>query len=220
MICCANSALVHESRWSFSILQSSWHHCGILKSAMVGTFTPCKSRTSCFSLSYLFPSTWLDIWLCVCMCVWLSWTEFLWLPSLHMCESAAWGWGDSAFCHFLTESMLVGSEVGISKWNVSATLGSDMWLTGAYFQFHHSKNIKLNKMLSKVFQLPISDLAAKFQHILISVWSGSTVQTGSSVHGILHAKILEWTAISFSRASSQPRDWTQVSYIAGKFFTI
>lgn len=141
MICCANSALVHESRWSFSILQSSWHHCGILKSAMVGTFTPCKSRTSCFSLSYLFPSTWLDIWLCVCMCVWLSWTEFLWLPSLHMCESAAWGWGDSAFCHFLTESMLVGSEVGISKWNVSATLGSDMWLTGAYFQFHHSKNI-------------------------------------------------------------------------------
>ena len=43
---------------------------------------------------------------------------------------------------------------------------------------------------------------------------------GSSVHGILKARILEWVVISFSRGSSQPRDQTQVSYIAGRFFTI
>ena len=43
---------------------------------------------------------------------------------------------------------------------------------------------------------------------------------GSSVHGILQARILGWVAIPFSRGSSQPRDWTQVSQIAGKFFTI
>ena len=43
---------------------------------------------------------------------------------------------------------------------------------------------------------------------------------GSSVHGILQARILEWVAIPFSRGPSQPRDWTQVSCIAGKFFTI
>ena len=43
---------------------------------------------------------------------------------------------------------------------------------------------------------------------------------GSSVHGILQARILEWVAISFSRGSSQPRDKTQVSCIAGSFFTI
>ena len=36
---------------------------------------------------------------------------------------------------------------------------------------------------------------------------------------ILQARILEWVAFSLSRASSQPRDWTQVSHIAGKFFT-
>ena len=41
---------------------------------------------------------------------------------------------------------------------------------------------------------------------------------GSSVHGILQAKILEWVAISFSRGSSQPRDQTQASHIAGRFF--
>ena len=43
---------------------------------------------------------------------------------------------------------------------------------------------------------------------------------GSSVHGILQARILEWVAIPFSRGSSQPRDRTQVSLIAGGFFTI
>ena len=36
---------------------------------------------------------------------------------------------------------------------------------------------------------------------------------GSSVHGILQARTLEWVAISFSRGSSQPKDWTLISYI-------
>ena len=43
---------------------------------------------------------------------------------------------------------------------------------------------------------------------------------GSSVHGILQAKILEWVAIVFSRGSSRPRDRTQVPCIADRFFTI
>ena len=38
--------------------------------------------------------------------------------------------------------------------------------------------------------------------------------------GILQAKILEWVAMPSSRGSSQPRDQTQVSHIAGGFFTI
>ena len=40
-----------------------------------------------------------------------------------------------------------------------------------------------------------------------------------TVHGIFQARILEWVAIPFSR-SSQPRDWTQVSHIADRFFTV
>ena len=43
---------------------------------------------------------------------------------------------------------------------------------------------------------------------------------GSSFHGILHARILKWVAIPFCRGSSQPRDWTQVSCLTGRFFTI
>ena len=41
----------------------------------------------------------------------------------------------------------------------------------------------------------------------------------SRVHGILQARILEWVVFPFSRGSSQPRDWTQVSHIVGRFFT-
>ena len=39
-----------------------------------------------------------------------------------------------------------------------------------------------------------------------------------TIHGILQAKILEWVAFPISTGSSQPRDQTQVSHIAGGFF--
>ena len=43
---------------------------------------------------------------------------------------------------------------------------------------------------------------------------------GSSVHGILQARILEWVAIPFSKGFSQPRDQTHISCSVGRFFTI
>ena len=45
------------------------------------------------------------------------------------------------------------------------------------------------------------------------------IPPGSSVHGVLQARVLEWVVIPSSRGSSPPRDQTRVSYIAGKFFT-
>ena len=45
---------------------------------------------------------------------------------------------------------------------------------------------------------------------------------GSSAHGILQARILEWVAMPFSRGSSRPRDQMHISYVsgtAGRFFT-
>ena len=64
----------------------------------------------------------------------------------------------------------------------------------------------------------------------ICVWDWKKVKVAQScptlcdpmdytVHGILQARILEWGAFPFSRGSSQPRDWTQVSCIVGGFFT-
>ena len=63
-------------------------------------------------------------------------------------------------------------------------------------------------------------------HQLLSEWVKVTQSCPSlcdpmdyTVHGILQARILEWVAFPFSRGSSQPRDWTQVSCITGRFFT-
>ena len=43
---------------------------------------------------------------------------------------------------------------------------------------------------------------------------------GSSLHGILQARVLKWVASSFSRGSSQPRDQTPVSRIPGRYFNL
>ena len=49
--------------------------------------------------------------------------------------------------------------------------------------------------------------------------SHSVISDSLQLHGILQARILEWIAFPFSRGSSQPRDQTKVSCIAGRFFT-
>ena len=54
--------------------------------------------------------------------------------------------------------------------------------------------------------------------LLATPWTVSP--PGSSVRGILQVRILEWVAIPFSRGSSKPKDRTQVSRIAGRFFAI
>ena len=53
-------------------------------------------------------------------------------------------------------------------------------------------------------------------------WSdlAAAAAAGSSVCGILQARVLEWVAMPFSRGSSRPRDQTLVSHITGRFFTV
>ena len=57
-------------------------------------------------------------------------------------------------------------------------------------------------------------------HLYLTLRTHGYSPSGVSIHGIFQARILEWVAISFSRGSSWPRDWTQVSCIAGGFFTV
>ena len=77
---------------------------------------------------------------------------------------------------------------------------------------------------------PFSSLAclcqcvcAKSLHLCLAVCDPMDCSPpGSSVHGILQARILEWVTMPFSRGSSQPKDRTHVfcsSCIAGRFFT-
>ena len=79
-----------------------------------------------------------------------------------------------------------------------------------------------------IFIQPAS--AQTLSHIINSVYTHKVKVTqlcltlcdpmDCTVHGILQARILEWVAIPFSREPSQTRDQTQVSCIAGGFFTI
>ena len=68
-------------------------------------------------------------------------------------------------------------------------------------------------------------LAICFTHVLVVQLCPTVCNpmdsspSGSSVHGILQTRIMEWVASPFSRGSSRPRDRTCVSCIAGRFFT-
>ena len=71
----------------------------------------------------------------------------------------------------------------------------------------------------QIFSCVKSKEAYKWVSESCSVVSDSLQPLDYTVHGILQARILEWVAFPFSRGSSQPRDRTQVSSIAGGFFT-
>ena len=80
-----------------------------------------------------------------------------------------------------------------------------------------SHEIKRYLLLGRKVMTNLSEVA---QLCLIHCYPVECSPPGSSVHGIFQARILEWVAISFSRGSSQPRDWTQVSRIAGRCFKL
>ena len=67
--------------------------------------------------------------------------------------------------------------------------------------------------------LPAREWKWKCESESCSVVSNSLQPHGLYSHGTLQARILEWVAFPFSRESSQPRDQTQVSHIAGRFLT-
>ena len=56
--------------------------------------------------------------------------------------------------------------------------------------------------------------------LFVIPWTVPACLPGTSVHGILQVRILKWVAIPFSRESSWPRDQTEISRMAGRFFTI
>ena len=78
---------------------------------------------------------------------------------------------------------------------------------------------------ANVYNIQIHNLY-KICFIWINLWKWKSLSRvwlcdpmDYTVHGILQARILEWVAFPFSRGSSQPRNWTRVSCIAGRFFT-
>ena len=78
-------------------------------------------------------------------------------------------------------------------------------LTSSFDGFNYMKSLKV-KLLA--------------QSCLILCDSMDCSPPGSSLHGILQARVLEWVAISFSKGSSWPRDRTPVSHIPGRRFNL
>ena len=85
-----------------------------------------------------------------------------------------------------------------------------------------NKNLAQMWSYRKLTQTTGPTLSVRVSHLVVpdSLWPHGLQPTRLSVHEIFQARILEWVAISFSRGSSQPRDRTQVSCTAGRFFTI
>ena len=105
------------------------------------------------------------------------------------------------------------------------------WGPGRWRWPDHSCPLKPLALLISAPLLPRGNVSPGFSDLLaVQVWVIQLCLTlcdpmdynlpGSSVHGILQTRILEWVAIPLSRGSSRPRDGTQVSCIAGRFITI
>ena len=69
-------------------------------------------------------------------------------------------------------------------------------------------------------ELVFHNLQGPFPKVKVAQWCLTLCDSlDYTAHEILQARILEWVDFPFSRGSSQPRDWTQVSHTAGKFST-
>ena len=75
-------------------------------------------------------------------------------------------------------------------------------------------------LLGSFFELQVMCVCIHLSVMSNSLRSPDCNTPGTSVHGILQARILEWAAFPFSRRSSWPRAQTRVSWIAAGFFTI
>ena len=84
----------------------------------------------------------------------------------------------------------------------------------------------LHTIIPSIYQRQCNSLFSIMHACIVAQWCPSLCNpmdcssSGSSVYGILHTIILEWVSILFFRGSSPPRDHTQISCIAGRFFTI
>ena len=91
--------------------------------------------------------------------------------------------------------------------------------TSPFLPFLHNQILSITDTLLSFHILPPShseseNVKVKVAQSCPTLWD----PMDCIAHGILQARILEWAASPFSRGSSQPRDRTQASHIAGRFF--
>ena len=95
----------------------------------------------------------------------------------------------------------------------------------AYKNAKHVKYSCFNDTMPRNWRKLTMTTKVKVKSVSCSVVSNSATLwtgwlSGSPVHEVLQARVLEWVAMPFSRGFPQSRAWTQVFCIAGRFFTI
>ena len=130
-------------------------------------------------------------------------------------------------CSEILNSFLC-SEPGTSPWGHSGFSLLRFGVSESHLQFswlRHSFFFFLNLCIKGTFQTQkriVSFFVPIVQKVKVKVAQLCPTLCDPMdyrVHGILQARILQWVAFPFSRGSSQPRDWTQVSHIIGTFST-
>ena len=129
-----------------------------------------------------------------------------WQPTPVFLPGESQGWGSLVGCH------LWGRRVG-HDWSDLAAAAAAKWINTFYlcspFIF------KCSYFITYFVCAMLCLVAQSCPTLCDPPWS----PPDSSVHGILQEGILEWAAMPSSRGSSQPRNWTRFSWIAGGFFT-
>ena len=138
-------------------------------------------------------------------------------PLCRYLVSVSWQWKEGRKFCFLRESGFCRPKCG--PWTSSIRITwkffrrAELWA-----QTSRISELMLTSVLVPSVCVCVCALSCLFVSPLYNPMDSSL--PGSSVHGIFQARILEWVAISFSRGSSQPRNRTHVSHIAGGFFAI
>ena len=119
--------------------------------------------------------------------------------------------------------------VQIMAWQETEALHSGPWISGqgrvsgGPFNLRDCKWLYVHFLRGSISIWP-HVLQAEFilERAAVEDVKGLVIQLcpDSSIHGILQAGILEWVVMPFSGISSWPRDWTQVSCMAGRFFAV
>ena len=107
----------------------------------------------------------------------------------------------------------------ITSWQIHGSTVRDFILGGSKITVDGDCSHEITRHLL-LWRKAMTNLVSKVSQSCLTLWDPmKSSLPGSSVHRIFQARILEWVAISFSRGSSQTRNWTGVYCIAGRFFT-
>ena len=133
----------------------------------------------------------------------------------------AWEGGQGSHPIFNTSIFSLQTEEPGKLQSIGSQRVRQSWsnLACTHTKSFHQSAMLFHKFLMNPFLLSRivsrNDLWSESHSVISDSWRPHRLY----INGILQARILEWVAVPFSRGSSQPRDWTQVSCISDGFFT-